>query len=130
MVSRGWSVLGFKRNEAIASFSDDSFGKQHAKSFVLSAFSYWEDTIRPKIVKILGVHIKEAESDIMGEWRLLRNWLTHPTDGGGAEEQYFSRAKTLPRVLNSQPRKTGGHRWGCVLTDGATEFAEDNRQPT
>ena len=94
-----------KRNEAIASFSDDSFGKQHAKSFVLSAFSYWEDTIRPKIVKILGVHIKEAESDIMGEWRLLRNWLTHPTDGGGAEEQYFSRAKTLPRVLNSQPGK-------------------------
>ena len=68
-----------KRNEAIASFSDDGFGKQHAKSFVLAVFSYWEDIIRPRIGQLLGVPVDTAESDIMGEWRLLRNWLTHPT---------------------------------------------------
>ena len=94
-----------KRNEVIASFSDDSFGKLHAKSFVLSVFSYWEDIIRPKIGRLLGVSVDTTESDIMGEWRLLRNWLTHPTGGGEAEQQYFSRAKTLPRLLGSQRGK-------------------------
>ena len=35
---------------SVASFSDEGlFGKLYAKSFVLSIFSHWEDTIRPKI---------------------------------------------------------------------------------
>ena len=92
-------------SEAIASFSDHMFGKLYAKSFVISIFSHWEDTIRPRIVKTLGVPFREAESDIMGEWRLLRNWLEHPASGGDAERQYFSRAKTLQRPLGSQRRK-------------------------
>ena len=92
-------------SEAVASFSDEMFGKLYAKSFVLSIFSHWEDTVRPRIVKALGVPFREAESDVMGDWRLLRNWLEHPASGGDAEQQYFSRAKTLPRLLGSERGK-------------------------
>ena len=94
-----------KGSEAVASFSDELFGKLYAKSFVLSIFSHWEDTIRPMIVTALGVPIREAESDVMGEWRLLRNWLEHPASGGDAEQQYFSRSKVLVRMLGSQRGK-------------------------
>ena len=103
--SRRYIGTRVKCSEAVGSFSDEMFGKLYAKSFVLSIFSHWEDTIRPMIVKILGVPIKEAGSDIMGELRLLRNWLTHPTAGGRAEEEYFSDAKVLPQLLGSQPGK-------------------------
>lgn len=94
-----------KCSDAVASFSDEVFGTSHAKWFVLSIFSHWEDTVRPRIVEALGVSIREAESDIMGQWRLLRNWLEHPAPGGDAEQQYFSRAKALVRLLGSQPGK-------------------------
>ena len=103
--SRRYIRTRVKCSEAVGSFSDEMFGKLYARSFVLSIFSHWEDTIRPMIVKILGVPIKEAESDIMGELRLLRNWLTHPTAGGRAEEEYFSDAKVVPQLLGSQPGK-------------------------
>ena len=103
--SRHHIRTSIKGSEAVASFSDELFGKLYAKSFVLSIFSHWEDTIRPSIVKALGVQIREAESDVMGEWRLLRNWLEHPVPGGDAEHQYFSRAKSLPRLLSSQRGK-------------------------
>ena len=81
------------------------FGKLYAKSFVLSVFSYWEDVTRPRIEQLLSVAVDTAESDTMGEWRLLRNWLTHPIVGGDAEQQYFRRAKTFPQLLNSQRGK-------------------------
>ena len=81
------------------------FGKSQAKWFVLSIFSHWEDTIRPRIVNVLGVPIRETESDFMGEWRLLRNWLEHPASGGDGEQQYFNRAKKLARLLRSQRGK-------------------------
>ena len=104
--------------DAVASFSDEMFGKLHAKSFVLSIFSHWEDTIRPRIVKALGVPIREAEADIMGEWRLLCNWLKHPSPGGDAEKQYFNRSNSFVRLLGSQrgkPEVTVGNAF--VLMD-------------
>ena len=94
-----------KGSEAVASFSDAVFGTAYSKFFVLSIFSHWEDAIRPRIVSVLGVPFQEAESDLMGEWRLLRNWLVHPAPGGDAEQQYFSRAKTLQRLLGSERGK-------------------------
>ena len=103
--SRRYIRTKVKCSDAVASFSDEVFGKSHAEWFVLSIFSHWEDTVRPRIVEALGVPIREAESDIMGEWRLLRNWLEHPAPGGDAEQQYFSRAKALVRLLGSQPGK-------------------------
>ena len=103
--SRRYIRTRVKCSDVVASFSDEMFGKLHAKSFVLSTFSHWEDTIRPRIVNALGVPIREAESDIMGEWRLLRNWLQHPASGGDAEQQYFSRARVLARLLGSQRGK-------------------------
>ena len=103
--SRRYIRTKVKCSEAVASFSDEVFGKSHAKWFVLSIFSHWEDTVRPRIVEALGVPIREAESDIMGEWRLLRNCLEHPALGGDAEQQYFNRAKALARLLGSEPGK-------------------------
>ena len=38
----------------------------------------------PGTVKALGVPLREAEADLMGKWRHLRNWLVHPATGGDA----------------------------------------------
>ena len=72
---------------------------------MLSVFGHWEDTIRPNIQKLLGVPLDTAQSDLMGELRLLRNWLTHPNVGGNAEKEYFEGAQTLLQLLRSQPGK-------------------------
>ena len=113
--SRRYIRTKVKCSDAVASFSDEVLGKSHAKWFVLSIFSHWEDTVRPRIVEALGVPIREAESDIMGEWRLLRNWLEHPAPGGDAEQQYFNRAKALVRLLGSQPGKPEVSLGGAFL---------------
>ena len=94
-----------KREEALGSFSDDEFGKYNAKALVLSVFSHWEDTIRPTIQNLLGVPFDTAKSDLMGELRLLRNWLTHPRVGGNAEKEYFEDAQSLVQLFGSQPGK-------------------------
>ena len=49
--------------------------------------------------------IREAASDFMGEWRLLRNWLEHPSLDGHAEKQYFNGAEAMVRLLGSQRGK-------------------------
>ncbi len=103
--SRRYIRTRVKCSEVTASFSDEVFGKLYAKSFVLSIFSHWEHTIRPRIVEALGVPFREAGADLMGELRLLRNWLEHPIVDGDAEQQYFSHAKVLPQLLGSQRGK-------------------------
>ena len=91
------------REEALGSLSDEYFGQYHAKALVLSAFSLWEDTVRPNIQRLLGVPLNTAKSDLMHELRLLRNWLTHPSIGGTAEKEYFEGAENLHELLESQP---------------------------
>ena len=54
-----------------------------------------------------GFGIREAASDFMGEWRLLRNWLEHPSLDGHAEKQYFNGAEAMVRLLGSQRGKPG-----------------------
>ena len=61
--------------------------------------------IRPNIQKLLGLPLDTAQSDLMGELRLLRNWLMHPNVGGNAEKEYFEGAQTLLQLLRSQPGK-------------------------
>ena len=116
--SRRYIQTSVNGSEAVSSFSDDMFGKLIARSFVLSIFSHWEDTIRPEIVEAIGVPIQEAESDLMGELRLLRNWLEHPSPGGDAERQYFRRAKILTSLLHSQPGKPEVSVGGVYLLMG------------
>ena len=41
-----------------------------------------------------------VQSELMGQWRLLRNWLVH--QGGDVEEQYFSKATDLVMLLGSE----------------------------
>ena len=61
-------------------------------------FSYhlWEEFVRPTIAKALGVKLDDVKSDLMGEWRHLRNWLVHPVED--TEQAYFKNAKILAGV--------------------------------
>ena len=40
---------------------------------------------------------RDVQSDLMGEWHHLRNWLIHPVDD--TEREYFKNAKMLVKVL-------------------------------
>ena len=87
--------------EVIESIGDaGAFERLYANSFIVSTYHLWEETIRPKIataVKVDPIHVK---ADLMGEWRLLRNWIIHRSKD--AEDDFFQRAKTLARVLGLQ----------------------------
>ena len=80
--------------------ADGEFETLFAKAFVVFTFQMWEDGTRPKIAAALHVAPNDINAPLMGEWRRLRNWLTHPF--GDAEEDYFTNAKTLVSVLGSQ----------------------------
>ena len=75
------------------------FEKIFAKAFVLFAYQLWEQTTRPTIAQALGVGQNDVGSDLMGEWRYLRNWLVHPEEKTRAA--YFENADMLARVLES-----------------------------
>lgn len=68
----------------------------YAKAFVLFVFQLWEDFTRPEIARLLGVEHKTVSSDLMGEWRYLRNWLTHPSEK--ALRAYFDNADLLAQI--------------------------------
>ena len=72
------------------------FETTFAKSFVVSAYQMWEEVTRPKIAQALGTSHNEIRSDLMGEWRHLRNWLVHPSEE--TEETYFKNASLLARI--------------------------------
>ena len=81
--------------------SEGKFDQLQAKSLVMSIFTHWDSVTRPKIASLLGVRKKEdVESELMGQWRLLRNWLVHRD--GDAEEQYFRKADALAQLLDSR----------------------------
>ena len=67
-----------------------------ARSFVIFVFQFWEDFTRPAIARHLRVDHKTVSSDLMGEWRYLRNWLMHPSDD--SERAYFDNADTLAKI--------------------------------
>ncbi len=94
------SVLG---EEAAKLFtSEGKFEQLQAKSLVMSIFTHWDSVTRPRVASLLEVREKEdVESELMGAWRLLRNWLVH--QDGNAEEQYFRKAEALARLLDSRP---------------------------
>ena len=93
-------VLG---GEAAKLFSSKGkFERLQAKSLVMSIFSHWDSVTRPRIASLLDVRKKEdVESELMGQWRLVRNWLVHRDSD--AEEQYFRRADAMARLLDSRP---------------------------
>ena len=80
------------------------FEKTYAKAFVVFAYQLWEEFARPKIAQALGTTHAAVQSDLMGEWRHLRNWLVHPDEK--TEKTYFKNAKLLAKIRgNLQPGK-------------------------
>ena len=73
------------------------FETLYAKSFVVFTYQIWEDFARPTIAQALGVAHTDVQSDLMGEWRHLRNWLVHPDEK--TEESYFKNANILAGIL-------------------------------
>ena len=84
--------------ESIADAGD--FERLYANSFVVSTYHLWEETIRPKIASAMTVDPSHVEADLMGEWRLLRNWIIHRSKD--AEDDFFERAHTLADALALQ----------------------------
>lgn len=78
------------------------FERLYAKTFVVFTFQIWEEVARPKIAAALKVeNADHVTADLMGDWRYLRHWLVHRTKK--AESDFFTKAKTLPKILNMQP---------------------------
>ena len=48
--------------------------------FVVFSYQLWEEFARPNIAQALGTTHNDVESDLMGEWRHLRNWIVHPDE--------------------------------------------------
>ncbi len=96
--------------EVIESIADaGDFELLYANSFVVSTYHLWEETIRPKIASALKVDRSHVKADLMGEWRLLRNWIIHRSQD--AEDDFFERAHTLAGALALQrgdPSLTAG----------------------
>ena len=87
--------------EVIESIADaGDFERLYANSFVVSTFHLWEETIRPKIAAAIKVDPCHVKADLMGEWRLLRNWIIHRSKD--AEDDFFKRAQTLVVALGLQ----------------------------
>ena len=68
-----------------------------AKAFVVFTYQLWEEFARPTVAQALNVERRDVQSDLMGEWHHLRNWLIHPVDD--TEREYFKNAKMLVKVL-------------------------------
>ena len=87
--------------EVIESIADaGDFERLYANSFVVSTYHLWEETIRPKIASAMKVDSRHVKADLMGEWRLLRNWIIHPSKN--TEDDFFERAESLANVLGLQ----------------------------
>ena len=78
------------------------FERLYAKAFVVFTYQTWEEVARPKIATALKVEKPDhIASDLMGDWRHLRNWLVHRTET--AESDFFRKAQTLPQSLGMRP---------------------------
>ena len=91
-------ILG---NDATEMFSiGGRFERLQARSLVISIFTEWESVTRRKIATLLGVKADDVKSNVMGDWRHLRNWLLHKDSK--AEEQYFNAVGGMAGHLGSQ----------------------------
>ena len=96
-----WAWL--PQGKVFDAFSDGGeFEKTYAKAFVVFTYQLWEEFARPKIAQALNIKHKDVQSDLMGEWRHLRNWLVHPDEK--TEKAYFKNAKLLAKISGNLKR--------------------------
>ena len=73
-VAKVWAWL--PQGKVFDAFSaGGEFEQTFAKAFVVFAYQRWEEFARPRIAEALGTKHADVKSDVMGEWRHLRNWL-------------------------------------------------------
>lgn len=75
---------------------DGKFETTFAKSFAIFAYQNREKVVRPTIAQALGTSHAAVQSDLMGEWRHLRNWLMHPSSQ--TSNTYFKNADLLTKI--------------------------------
>jgi hypothetical protein len=56
---------------------DGTNTQQHCRAILVFLFTFWEDEIRPRLAKSMGVKANELRSDIMGDLRIVRNAILH-----------------------------------------------------
>ena len=90
--------------------SGGEFERLYAKAFVVFTYQIWNDVTRNEIAAVLKLKDpKHVKCDLVGDLRLLRNWLIHPTKK--AEDEFFDGSKILTRSLGlnrSDPGLTAG----------------------
>ena len=77
-----------------------SFELAYTKAFIVFAYHTWDEAARRKIASALKVKFTDVKSDLMGEWRHLRNWIIHPSEN--TERDCFRKAKNMVRILGLQ----------------------------
>ena len=96
-----WAWL--PQGKVFDAFSDGGeFEKTYAKAFVVFTYQLWEEFARPRIAQALNTEHKDVQSDLMGEWRHLRNWLVHPDEK--TEKAYFKNARLLAKISGNLRR--------------------------
>ena len=94
------------KKKVIDAFSVDGvFEKLYAKAFVIFTYQLWEEFARPKIATALNVVHDDVKSDLMGEWRHLRNLLVHPSEENGRTFVDNSEILISLGVLNDETRE-------------------------
>ncbi len=94
------------KKKVIDAFSVDGvFEKLYAKAFIIFTYQLWEEFARPKIATALNVNQEYVKSDLMGEWRHLRNLLVHPSEENERTFVNNSEILTSLGVLNDETRE-------------------------
>ena len=91
------------KQKVIDAFTEDGvFERLYAKSYVVFTYQLWEESVRPQIAKSLNVEHDDVKSDLMGEWRHLRNLLVHPSKENHRTFVDNSDILTKLRVVNDE----------------------------
>ncbi len=126
--------------------TEGQFEKLQSKALVTAIFTHWESVTRPAIASLLHLDSpRVVRSELMHQWRLLRNWLVHGGNSG-VEKQYFTRASEMVELLGSQRGQPEITAVGVIKLMGKLrslavmvnpdeeepllEFPEDARKPT
>jgi hypothetical protein len=65
------------KDAVLSSAKDGVFSDTIAKSIIVTIYSEWEEMYRHKIAEEAGAEAKNIISDLMGDLRIVRNWIVH-----------------------------------------------------
>ena len=91
------------RDRVVDAFAENGrFQMLYGRAFVVFVYHMWEDDARRRIASALRLNNKNSvDAELMGHWRLLRNWILHPDRK--AEEEFFTKSDKFAEGLGLQP---------------------------